>query len=109
MQEINKFRAASGLQPVKVSKETCDFAEIRAKEISTSFNHNGFRNRINNHTIPYSRWTRITENIAMTTNYKNVVTMWARSAGHAANMRADTPFVCVGQFGNYFAYEGMKP
>jgi uncharacterized protein YkwD len=59
--------------------------------------------------MPYAKWSAITENIAMTSNYGDVVTMWKNSSGHAANMRADTPFVCVMQNGNYYAYEGMKP
>ncbi len=109
MQEINKFRASSGLSSVKTSKETCDFAKTRAQEISISFNHNGFNNRLKNHTVPYAHWTKITENIAKTSNYKNVVSLWAKSSGHAANMRADMPFVCVAQYGNFYAYEGMKP
>jgi len=109
LQEVNTYRSSQGLSAVKSSQETCDFAKVRAKEISTSFNHDGFTQRYTNHTIPYARWSRITENIAMTSNYKQVVSLWVNSPGHAANMRADTPFVCVAQFGNYFAYEGMKP
>jgi uncharacterized protein YkwD len=109
MNEINAYRASQGLSKVQTSTETCNFAKIRAQEISTNFSHDGFTTRKNAHTLPYASWTAITENIAMTSNYKDVVTMWKNSAGHAANMRANTPFVCVMQHGNYFAYEGMKP
>lgn len=109
MNEINKYRASAGLPYVQTSNETCNFAKVRAEEISINFNHDGFNNRVNNHTLPYATWSKITENLAMTSSYKNVVSMWANSSGHAANMRADTPFVCVAQYGNYYAYEGMKP
>jgi len=109
MQEINKYRTSAGLSQVQTNSETCNFAKIRAKEISTKFNHDGFNERIKNHTLPYATWSKITENLAMTSNYKNVIGMWINSAGHAANMRADTPFVCVAQYGNFYAYEGMKP
>lgn len=109
MNAINEYRRSKGLYAVKTSTETCNFAKVRAREISVTFNHDGFRNRINSKTIPYARWTSITENIAMTGNYKNVATMWISSSGHAANMRKDTPYVCVESYGNYYAYEGMRP
>lgn len=109
MKVINEYRRSLGLSSVQTSQETCDFAKIRAKEISTDFNHDGFQNRINSHTIPYSGWSMITENIAMTSSYKNVVNMWINSPGHAENMRRNTPYVCVEAYGNYYAYEGMKP
>lgn len=106
---INTYRSKYGLSSVKPDSYTCNFATIRAKEIVTNFSHAGFSQRINNRTIPYPGYSLITENIAMTSNYQNVVNMWVSSAGHAANMRKDTPFVCVAYNGNYFAYEGRKP
>lgn len=109
MTEINKYRSAQGLSSVQTNAETCSFAATRAAEIISSFNHDGFQNRITDKTLPYKSWSNVTENIAMTSNYKDVVTMWINSPGHAANMRSDTPFVCVRQSGNYFAYEGMRP
>jgi uncharacterized protein YkwD len=109
MQAINEYRKSLGLSSVQVSTETCGFAKIRAKEISTSFTHDGFESRIQSDTIPYHSWSSITENIAMTSNYKDVVTMWINSPGHAANMQKNTPYVCVEDYGNYYAYEGMKP
>lgn len=109
MSEINKYRSSQGLSSVQTSAETCSFAATRAAEIVSSFNHDGFQNRINSKTLPYKTWSNVTENIAMTSNYKDVVNMWINSPGHAANMRSDTPFVCVRQSGNYFAYEGMRP
>jgi uncharacterized protein YkwD len=109
MTGINNYRSSLGLSSVKISDETCAFAKIRAKEISTGFNHSGFENRVASKTIPYKTWTSITENIAMTSQYKDVVNMWINSPGHAANMRKDTPFICVENYGNYYAYEGMRP
>ncbi len=109
MSEINEYRRSQGLSIVKTHSSTCAFAKTRAKEIATSFNHDGFRDRINNKTLPYPSYSSITENIAMTSDYKQVVTMWKNSSGHAENMRKDTPFVCVEREGNYYAYEGWKP
>ena len=107
--KINDYRASLDLSPVQACKETCDFAKIRAKELATDFSHHGFDQRVKTGTLPYSHWTVITENIAKTNNYKEVVSLWEHSPGHAKNMRADTPCVCVEQYGQYFDYVGMKP
>jgi len=109
MKAINDYRKSKGLGGVKTSTETCSFAKIRAKEISISFNHEGFRNRLTKGTLPYKSWTLVTENLAQTSNYKNVVSMWIASSSHAENMRKDTLYVCVENYGNYYAYEGMRP
>lgn len=109
MQKINDYRSSQGLSSVKTDSNTCDFAKTRAQEITSSFTHDGFTNRINNHTLPYPSYHEVTENIAMTSNYQEVVTMWINSPGHAENMRQDTPYVCVEKSGNYYAYEGWRP
>jgi uncharacterized protein YkwD len=109
MQKINEYRASLGLSSVTIERNTCDFAKTRAQEITSSFNHDGFTNRINNHTLPYSSYHEVTENIAMTSDYKEVITMWINSPGHAENMRQDTPSVCVERSGNFYAYEGWRP
>lgn len=109
MNELNKYRASKGLSAVQTSAETCGFASVRAAEIVSNFSHDGFQSRIDRKSLPYKSWTKVTENIAMTSNYMDVVKMWENSPGHAENMRADTPYVCVRQSGKYFAYEGMKP
>lgn len=109
MNAINNYRSSLGLSRVQTDPYTCGFSQTRAKEISTDFSHSGFQSRINNHTLPYPSYHYITENIAMTSNYQQVVQMWINSPGHAENMRADTPYVCVERYGNYYAYEGWKP
>lgn len=109
LDQVNAYRASQGLGPVQTSNDTCNFAATRAQEISSNFSHDGFNSRLSNHTLPYAHWTAVTENIAQTPNPQNVVPMWINSPGHAANMRADTPYVCIQQNGQYFAYEGMKP
>ena len=106
---INDFRKSKGLSEVKTDTNTCNFAALRAKEITTSFNHDGFRQRIDSTSLPYPSYHMVTENIAMTSNYQDVVNMWINSEGHRLNMEKDTPFVCVGKEGKYYAYEGWKP
>jgi len=105
---VNEYRTSLELPPVQSSEETCAFAQIRAQEISSGFNHNGFYARVNNHTIPYSYWAHATENIAQAPNYQEVVKLWENSPEHAANMRDNTPYVCIEQYDSYYAYEGMR-
>lgn len=109
MNAINDYRRSLGLGPFQTDPYTCSFAKIRAQEISTNFSHEGFTQRLNNHNFPFPEYSYITENIAVTPNYKDVVNLWINSPAHAANMQKDTPFVCVQNYGNYYAYEGWKP
>lgn len=109
MNAINNYRKTQGLSTVQTNSYTCNFAAIRAREISSGFNHDGFTNRINSKTLPYPSYSLVTENLAQTSNYQDVVNLWINSSGHAANMQKDTPYVCVEQYGNYYAYEGWKP
>ena len=109
IKEINAYRASLKLKPVQTNDETCDFAKIRATEITANFSHDGFNRRAKAGALPYKHWTVITENIAMTSDYKDVEKLWEHSPGHAKNMRADTPYICVMPYGKYFAYVGMKP
>lgn len=106
---INNYRKSKGLTEVQTDTFTCDFASVRVKEITTNFNHDGFNNRVSNKSLPYPSYSSIVENIAMTSDYTQVPTMWFDSPGHAANLQADTPNACVGNNDNYFTYEGWKP
>ncbi len=107
--EINTYRTSKGKTTVKTDVYTCSFAKVRASELSQNFNHDGFRSRIDAKTLPYSSYALVTENIARSTRYQNVVALWKNSPGHAANMEKDTPFVCVERNGDFYAYEGWKP
>ncbi len=109
IKEINAYRASLNLKPVQTNDETCDFAKIRAAEIATDFSHDGFNRRAKLGNLPYKHWHVITENIAMTSDYKDVEKMWEHSPGHAKNMRDNTDFVCVERHGKFYAYLGMTP
>jgi len=109
LNKINEYRASQNRASVSANRETCDFAKIRAEEISHNFNHDGFRNRVDSKSLPYSGYSSVTENIAMNSDYTDVTDRWIASSGHAENMRKDTPFVCVKKHGNYYAYEGWRP
>jgi uncharacterized protein YkwD len=103
LSKVNQYRKSIGLYEVAANATVCSFAAKRAREISVNFNHDGFGN------FPYPKYSRVTENIAMDTNYTDVVSQWINSPIHAEIMRQDTPYVCIQSVGNYYAYEGWKP
>lgn len=106
--EINDYRKSQGLGEIAVDPNTCSYANTRAKEILADFSHKGHEQRIDSKNLPYPSWSLVTENIAMTSDYKQVVDLWIKSSGHAENMRRDTPYVCVERYDKYYAYEGWK-
>lgn len=109
LDKINAYRATQGLSPASEESSVCNFASVRAGEIATEFNHSGFRSRIEGKALPYTSYSEVTENIAMTSNPDEVVTMWINSPTHAENMRKNTPYICVRSSGNYYAFEGWRP
>ena len=109
MLEINNYRSSHGLSKVTTDSHTCNFARVRVEEVSVSFNHDGFKSRIDGNSLPYPTYSKVTENIAMNSDHTKVVESWINSSGHAENMRQDTPYVCVEQKGNYFVYVGWRP
>lgn len=108
MVQINDFRKSKGLRSISTDSLTCNFADIRAKEISSSFDHNGFTDRINNKSLPYPSYKLIVENLARTGDYKNVVNLWIASPEHNKNLSADTLYGCTGNYGDYYTYEGLR-
>jgi uncharacterized protein YkwD len=107
--EINKYRASRNLKPLATSLEVCNFAQTRAQEISTGFNHEGFNNRVNSKTLPYKSFSEVVENIAQNSNYKEVLNSWLNSPPHTANLEKDVPFGCVAILNSFYVYEGLKP
>ncbi len=109
MGQINDYRKNYNLVPFKTDSNTCGFAVLRAKEISANFNHDGFKSRMNNKSLPYPSYSYIVENLANVSDYTEVVKTWIASPNHAENLRANAPYACVGNFGNYYVFEGWRP
>lgn len=107
--KINDYRISNGLTPLREDSVSCFFADTRASEITLSFSHEGFSNRISSHTLPYKNYSTVVENIAQEPNHAGVVSLWVNSAPHAQNLKADISYGCVGEYGDYFAFEGWKP
>ena len=109
LQQINSFRSGKGLAPLTANSETCFFANLRSQEIIPSFNHDGFRNRIESGSLPYPSYSSVAENIAMNSDPNQVVPGWINSPGHNENMSKDTPHGCVVGNGNYYVFEAWSP
>ncbi len=107
--QVNAYRSSLGLGVIHTNASVCAFAQVRAGEITANFSHDGFTTRIDNKILPYASYSLVTENIATNPTYQDVVPAWENSSGHAANMRADTPYGCIVHSGNYYVYEGWKP
>ncbi len=109
LQQINSFRHEKGLGQLSANSEACFFASIRANEIITNFNHDGFRNRIDSKSLPYPSYSKVAENIAMNGDANEVIPGWINSQGHAENLLKDVPFGCVVGNGDYYVFEAWKP
>lgn len=109
MSQINNFRAGKGLAPLSMDGYTCAFASLRAGEIVSAFNHDGFSGRIDGNSLPYPSYSNVAENIAMNSDPNAVVQGWIDSPGHNENMSKDVPYGCVGISGNYYVFEAWRP
>lgn len=107
--DINDYRISNGLSALSEDPLSCSFANTRANEIALNFSHEGFSNRTSSHTLPYKNYSTVVENIAQGHNRAGVVSLWINSAPHAQNLKADISYGCVGEYGDYFAFEGWKP
>lgn len=106
---INQFRLEKGMSPLSANSETCFFANLRSQEIISSFNHDGFRNRIDSKTLPYPTYSSVAENISMNGEASQVIPGWINSPGHAENLLKDAPFGCVVSNGSYYVFEAWRP
>lgn len=106
---INSFRSSNGLPPFRSEPYTCNFAGLRASEISSDFNHVGFSSRLDSGNLPYPSFSSVAENIAMTGDRNEVVDIWRKSGGHAENMLKNAAHACIGNSGNYYVLEIWQP
>lgn len=109
LDQINQYRKSHGLSEASEQSDVCSFAKLRVQEISHSFDHNGFIDRINNNSLPYSSYSLVTENIAQVNDINLLVDMWIASPTHEENIRKDTPFICIENIGDYYVMAGYKP
>ncbi len=106
---VNVYRSASGVSALSLNGSVCGFAATRASEIASDFSHNGFISRRDSGSLPYSGYSNVVENIAMTGNGQSAIDMWKGSPTHNANLLADITHGCIVASGSYVVFEGWKP
>lgn len=105
---LNAFREHNGLKPLVPDASTCTLASKRAAEIVTNFSHSGFIDRITSHQLPYKNYHLIVENLALNSDYRQVLSAWIQSPEHRANLLQNLSYGCIADSGNFYAFEGLE-
>ena len=109
MAKINSYRQENGLPSFLFNQTVCDFAAARAQELGSDFSHNGFRQRIDTKTLPYSDYSHIAENIADCSSPEKAFELWRNSSGHNENMLSSASHGCIGNVGRLYTLEIWQP
>lgn len=109
MNQINSYRTANGLPAFETHSEVCSFAQVRLNEIQSGFNHEGFNERLQNGTLPYSSFSQVAENIADAPSYTQVFDMWKNSSGHNQKLLSSMQYACVAGSGRLYVFESWTP
>lgn len=109
MNQINSYRTANGLPVFEAHPEVCSFAQVRLNEIQNGFNHEGFNERLQNGTLPYSSFSQVAENIADASSYTQVFEMWKNSSGHNQKLLSSMQHACVAGSGRLYVFESWTP
>ncbi len=105
---VNEHRAKEGLSPLKLDTKVSAAAQVRAKEIVTSFSHtrpdgSSFATALKEQNISYRR---AGENIAWgQKSPEEVVNAWMNSSGHRANIM-NPNFTSIGV--GYYRQNGVN-
>lgn len=106
LDQINAYRVQMGMDKTVTDPQVCQYAELRAVEISTEFSHRRFH--LGAGKFYGERFELATENLAMEYPYQEIVAAWINSPSHNKQLLADTPYICVAQYGDYWAMEGLR-
>ena len=91
---IAKYREKNKLPEIKIDSRLCQFAKIRAKEISTDWSHNGFYNR---HVFYWCEdCYQMGENLSRGfTNESQIFQAWLNSKTHKENLDNNFNVGCI--------------
>lgn len=102
LDRINEYRLSLGFPPYATHDAVCAFAQVRVREISSDFSHNGFNSRMGSGTLPYPSFSYAAENIADVSSFEAALDIWKNSPTHNQNLLSDSPYACVAGIGRYF-------
>ncbi len=101
----NAYRAQAGKNNLSLRDDLCALAEIRAQEIASSFDHGGFRSRIDSGELKALQYKAVAENIWHGTgDATRIVKDWSESSGHNKNLLEDWQWGCGAHSNGYAAY-----
>jgi uncharacterized protein YkwD len=92
---VNEHRKANGKGELSLRDDLCAFASDRAREIVSSFSHDGFQRRLSDGSFNSLHYSGIAENIfSGSSDVGSIVDGWKNSSGHNANMLGDYVWGC---------------
>lgn len=101
----NAYRASGGKNALDFRDDLCALAETRAKEIASSFDHGGFRARIDSGELKALNYKAVAENIWHGTgDATRIIQDWSESSGHNKNLLEDWQWGCGAHVSGYAAY-----
>lgn len=101
----NAYRAAVGKNALSLRDDLCELAETRAREIAQSFDHGGFRSRIDSGELKALNYKGVAENIWHGSgDAARIVKDWSDSSGHNKNLLEDWQWGCGAYVDGYAAY-----
>jgi len=105
MTEVNSYRKSFGLNELAVHTAICTIVDERIKEIKDSFNHDGFRQRLDNGTFSTLSYQGVAENIWYGSgSVTKVVEDWNSSSGHQENLKGNWSAGCGKLDGGFAVY-----
>jgi uncharacterized protein YkwD len=101
----NDYRKQAGKSSLSERDDLCALAETRAREISQSFDHSGFRSRIDSGELKVLNYKAVAENIWHGAgDATRIVKDWSESTGHNKNLLEDWQWGCGAHVDGYAAY-----
>ena len=101
----NAYRAAAGKNALSLRDDLCELAGTRAREISSSFDHGGFRSRVDSGELKALNYKGVAENIWHGSgDAARIVKDWSDSSGHNKNLLEDWQWGCGAHVDGYAAY-----
>jgi uncharacterized protein YkwD len=101
----NAYRSQAGKNSLSQRDDLCALAETRAREIAQSFDHGGFRSRVDSGELKSLQYKAVAENIWHGSgDATRIIKDWSESSGHNKNLLEDWQWGCGAHVEGYAAY-----
>jgi uncharacterized protein YkwD len=100
LDQINHYRVAQGLQPLKLNNQISKEAETHSRNMAAKvipLGHDGFKKRVNTLSNYFHHPVRAAENVAYNNKAPEIaVTQWLNSRGHRKNIQGNYDLTGIG-------------